>query len=223
MHKKEIVTNSLDNLDEILNIEALSKLFKNSLDRSIFISEYMCFGNDGNDVFYEDFIEKHIYNNRSKAQEDSIELTISLNYYNENHFSIIKAIIYSRRSEWLKLLCLDWIFNFKKNLPLSEFEIVNHYILNRSNEELVRTQALLNLLLVEQNIEIFSKLRDNITDAKYGTIYYRILNFLKSKSVNQKVINEISHEVILIINSNNKLEESQKQELLNEFGLIRHQ
>jgi len=206
--------------ENLINSKQLSKIFKSSIDRSLFISGYKHFGRDGNDDFYKNFVEMHIYKNKSKAQEDCIELEIALKYYNYKHLSIIKNIILSRRSNWLKLLCLDWAFNFHQSIPPTEFLEINDYIVQNNDVQLLIIQAILNIFLINVSTSLFSILKSSMQNARFGAQYYRIIAFIENNNLEKKVSNDIRREIKLAIQSNKILGNSQKADLLQKVNSL---
>jgi len=206
--------------ENLINSKQLSKIFKSSIDRSLFIFGYEHFGRDGNDDFYKNFVEMHIYKNKSKAQEDCIELAIALKYYNYKHLLIIKNIILSRRSDWLKLLCLDWAFNFHQSIPPTEFLEINDDIVQNNDVQLLIIQAILNIFLIHVSTSLFSILKSSMQNVRFGAPYYRIIAFIENNILEKKVSDDIRRETELAIQSNKILGNSQKADLLQKVNSL---
>lgn len=169
-----------------MNTLQLEKVFKTHTDRSLFISEYKHFGEDGNEDFYTSFINKSINEARSKRQEDAIELSIALHYYRDSYVSAITQIIKSRRCEWMKLLCLDWLFNFYKEVPKKVFIDLNDWIISKANTDILKLQAVINLILADQNFDIGKRyLSDLLCSTSDHALFYRVINVLNNDSMSR--------------------------------------
>lgn len=154
----------------------LNKTFKSHLDRSLFISSYEKFGKDNYNDFYIDFIDTSITVNNSRVQEDALELSIALHVYKSEYLEIVSQIIKSRRSAWIKLLCLDWLFNFYLETPPSVFIELNYAVLKTANLEVIRIQGLINLILREQALDNFkSELTIIFSNTCDSAVYHRMI------------------------------------------------
>lgn len=219
MSKKEEAINSLEYLSKKIKYNELPKIFKRSLDRELFISEYCHFGLDGNNKFYKDFVETYIYNNRSKLQIDAIELSISINYYKKEHLHVIENIIFSKRNEWIKLLCADWIFNFRKMIPSDKSLVINRHLFQSTTNELIQIQSLLNLLdnsegnVVESLKQYFNRIEDVAS-------YYRVINVLKSETLTKPLVIIINNILLELVNDNIKLAKTVRIEILTQLKNI---
>lgn len=180
----------------------LEKIFKTHSRRSFFLSDYEYFGTDDNENFYANFINKSIDETRSKRQEDAIELSIILRYYEEKYLNAISHIIKSRRTDWIKLLSLDWLFNFYKEVPRDKFIDLNHRIINKSNSEILKVQVIMNLILAKKRFKIEEEitLLSLLSKTSDHALYYRILNVLDNNPMRKskkdiKLIMKIQLEI----------------------------
>ncbi|MEO6522666.1 MAG: hypothetical protein ABIN91_13365 [Mucilaginibacter sp.] len=193
----------------------LPKLFKNSFNRSLFIAEYLHFGNDDNADFYIQYIDENIDSRKIKAQEDALELSIASGIFKPLYFEIVKKIINSKRSDWIKLLCVDWLFSFYNHLKKTDFIEINEYLLKTNTSELIKTQSILNLLLYKNNEQlILTLLFERIHLAKDSTVYYRLVNGLNSTYLTDKVSKKIKQDINRLIETSSHLTDNQKNELI---------
>lgn len=202
----------MEYLKHVVSKEQLSVIFKCSIDRSLFISGYPHFGTDGNNDFYVDFIDTNISKSKFKVQEDSIELSIVTNTFKPRYLDTIRQIIYSRRNEWIKLLCMDWLFVFFSFIPPEVFIEVNEYALKNNKYELVRIQSLLNSYLQNKNIDLIKRLMLDIKDSKHPTAFYRFVNGLNC--IDKENLKMLKVDVLDVIKKNSALSASQKTELV---------
>lgn len=207
------MNNQLNYIENKVSEEELYGIFKSSIDRNIFISEYSYFGMDGNDVFYKEFIDKYIYSSKRKFQEDAIELSIATGTFKIQYLDVIKAIIYSKRNDGIKLTCCDWLSYFFKDLPKSTFLEINEYLLKRTEYDLTKVQCMLNLFLLNNNYPIIENLSLYLKEVKYATVFYRIINGLNFINLTEKISVEIKNGIVNLIDINTILSEDQKHEL----------
>jgi hypothetical protein len=206
--------NYLNYTERKVSEEALVEIFKSHIDRNIFISEYPYFGMDGNDSFYKEFIDKYIASTKYKAQEDAIELSIAAKTFRSDYFDVIKSIIYSRRNDEIKLSCCDWLFCFFKHLSQNTFLEINEYLLEKTKDEFVKVQCMLNLFLLNNNYPIIENLSPYLNETNYPSIFYRVINGLNSISLSEKISKEIRKGIGALIAANTILTENQKPELV---------
>lgn len=201
-----------NNIEHKFSSAELESIFNKNIDRSIFISSYPHFGDDGNEYFYINFIDSNIFRNKFKAQEDALELSIKIKIFKKEYLSVVRQIIYSRRSAWMKLLALDWLFNFYSDIPRDVFFEINNYTAKSGQDILVQVQSLLNLLLIEEcNGKIYDLLI-TLSCSKDAAAFYRVLYGLKRTYLSDEKING---SILSIINDNDYLSKSQKDELRN--------
>src|ERR1700744_1757950 len=122
-----------------VSLNELEKIFKNNDSRSSFIHSYQHFNNDGNDEYYRNFIDSNIAGKKYKYQEDAIELSLAMGLFHLTYLDVISKIIYSRRTSWIKLLCLDWLNYFVKQIKPGTYTDLNLFI-NSAPDELLKLQ-----------------------------------------------------------------------------------
>ncbi len=193
--------------------EELTRLFKRPGDRGRFIWYYKNFGIDGNDEFYLNFINDHINSNLTRAREDAMELTMALSVFKSDHLNVITQIIHSSRNMDLKLLCLDWLFNFFESVPQADFEALNLYALHKCKGELLSVQAILNLLLLKNDEQLVNKLKTCISQTAIPSVCYRVFNKLEDAIFDN--MPEITKKAILdTIQKSTALNSGQKADLV---------
>jgi len=198
-----------DYLERKVSKEELQVIFKRNIDRSIFIADYPYFNNDGNRDFYVDFICKNINNSKYKLQEDAIELSITIHNFNLMYLDTIGKIVYSRRGWWIKLLCLDWLYNFTDDIPLQTFYELNGY-LTKSNNERLKIQGILNLLLLDKNNKLIKKLLILLHKSDDHIVFYRLINYENLTKI--FTMTELKY-VAEIIKTKTSLSSTQKSEI----------
>lgn len=172
-----------------MSTEELKLIFSESDDRSIFISEYPYFGQDGNGAFYADFIEKNIVKYKSGVFEDVLELSIVTKFYSNSILKEVENVVYSRKHENVKLTCLDWMFCFFRNIPKEEFNKINNYGIEHFSSNLLKVQCVLNLTLIDFNKNLFKYLVRLLTRNDKAYAFYRVLNALESGQVAIDIFN----------------------------------
>jgi len=191
--------------------ENLLLIFKDSEERSIFIHTYPYFGDDNNNEFYQAFINANILSKNAKKQEDAIELSLVTAYFKPLYLEVIAFIIYSRKTFWIKLLCLDWLFEFSGMIPGETYRSLNIHA-SKANNELLKLQSLANLLLSGQSEDLTKQLSKLLTHSKNPAVFYRLAHGLTDVLVNN-ISKKAIEEFIPMINENAYLTEKQKIEL----------
>jgi len=194
--------------------EELNKLFKNNTNKDIFISEYPFFGSDDNTAFYIDFINDNILNNSVKLKEQAIELSIAVGIFKPSYINAIKEIVYSRRGAWIKLTCLDWLFNFFNRIPEDVYLEMNNY-LAQSNNELLKIQSLININLADNHESIFNELIDFCQKCKDSAVFYRLVRALSILDARKRITTQEISKTHDVINRTPYLSSSQRWELIN--------
>lgn len=191
----------------------LKKIFNSNIQRSSFISEYNGSQDDSNNIFYERYIDQWIcYGRKFRFQEDAIELSIKLHLYKTEYFSCIKAVLYSRRTDWIKLLCADWLFNFAADISTDEYSTVNIHLLKNTSDDLIKAQCILNLMLRNKANEFMKDFIAIITNNRDASVYYRAIACLGNQQL-KNYKKELRGELLKNIKENSFLEQSQKTEL----------
>jgi hypothetical protein len=203
-------------LEHRVSKEELQAIFKSDIDRSIFITDYPYFEDDKSTDFYIDFINENIVNSKYKIQEDAIELSIAIHYFKMTYLDVISSIIYSRRGWWIKLLCLDWLANFFDDVPSQTFFELNKY-LTKSNNERLKIQGMLNLLLLNKNPKLVEKLLILLKKSNDHVLFYRVVNY---KNIDEILTKEMIKNIVDIIRTNTGLSQSQKSELTERFSIM---
>lgn len=204
--------------DRIL-LHELPSIFKSNLKRSMFISDYPFFDSDGNKDFYIDFIDNNISTRKYKIQEDAIELSIRIEVFKDQYLSVVNEIIHSRRNNWIKLLALDWLFIFYKEISNDVFIDLNEYSWKSVQDDLIKIQCVLNLLLQEITDEYYERLIQILVNSKDSAVFYRLLNSTPEIPLFFKSNSDRPAEVLSIIETNIYLSISQKDELVSELKL----
>ncbi|PWG82121.1 hypothetical protein [Pararcticibacter amylolyticus] len=201
----------LGSLDHKASRKQLKMIFNKNIARSIFISIYPHFGIDGNEQFYIDFIDSNIFRSKFKAQEDALELSIKINTFKNEYINAVRQIIYSRRPPWMKLLALDWLFNFFQNIQRDVFFEINKYSKENNRQNiLLQVQSYLNLLLLGDGDEIIDDLLKALSLSDDPAVFYRVLYGLNRTYL---LVEETSGYILSIIKNNNYLSKNQKHEL----------
>ena len=206
---KKILINMEEYLEHRVSKEELQVIFKSNIDRSIFITDYPYFEDDGNTDFYIDFVNENIVNSKYKIQEDAIELSIVIHNFKMAYLDVISYIIYSRRGWWIKLLCLDWLINFFDDVPSQTFLELNEY-LTKSNNKRLKIQGMLNLLLLNRNAKLVTKLLRLLSKSNDHVLFYRVVSY---KNIRKILTKEMIENIVDIIRTNTGLSQSQKSEL----------
>jgi|GEM_PF-6732351 len=204
--------------------DELIKIFKNNIDRNIFIGEYQNFKNDDNDIFYQDFIDLNLSKHGRKIQEDAIELSMAVNIYEESYLNEIKKILHSRRQGIIKLVCLDWLFFFYQRIPKKDFIDLNEYVLKHMEYDLLKIQAVLNILLFKYTDQLISVLITCFNHSNDPAIFYRLNNALTNHELAKSFTNSTIYLIIDVINLNGSISKNQKNEIidrLRQFALRR--
>jgi hypothetical protein len=207
----------IDYLEQKVSNNALNKIFRKNIDRSIFIGEYPYFTSDGNDLFYEEFIEHSILKHGFKVQEDAIELSIRLNIFKVPFLVEIKKILYSRRQELIKLVCLDWLFYFFREIPENEFIEINEYMYRHSKHDLLIVQSILNMLLCKPNSQLISDLTFCFAESNDPAVFYRLINNLDSNQLAKEFTSETMAIIKEIVISKLTISKKQKNEIFKKL------
>ena len=190
----------------------LEKTFKNYDKRATFIFNYPHFGADGNDAYYIDFIDTNITNRKYKLQEDAIELSLATNNFNLKYLDTVSKIIYSRRTIWIKLLCLDWLNYFILNVPREIYADLNRFA-NKSDDEMLKLQSILNLVQLTPNRELLEESLEILKRTSVPTLFYRYLNCINDNHVLTMLPGDITQKIHELINSKPIFGKGQKDEL----------
>ncbi|RZK10386.1 MAG: hypothetical protein EOO43_20330 [Flavobacterium sp.] len=167
-----------DFFNDRVSKEDLDKIFKSSLERELFISEYPFIKSDDNMDYYVHFIDSNIFNRKYLLQEHAIEMSIAVSVFKSLYLDAIKKILFSRRNDWIKLLALDWIFNFRDLIPEDEYVNINNQYLSGKANELIRVQAILNLIMFSPNYCNFLSLYQLLSLSEDPASFYRVVNSL---------------------------------------------
>jgi len=120
----------------------------------------------------------------------------------------------------LKLLCLDWAFNFHQSIPPTEFLEINDDIVQNNDGQLLIIQAILNIFLIHVSTSLFGILKSSMQNVHFGAPFYRIIAFIENNNLEKKVSNDIRREMKLAIQSNKILGNSQKADLLQKVNSL---
>lgn len=203
--------------DKVSPLE-VTKIFNSNIDRELFISEYQHLQGDENLDFYKNFIDQNIHSYRFRLQEDAIDLSINLDYFKVSFFKSIKEIIHSRRNNWIKLACLDWLFNFSQLINKADYLEINRYALKKSTDELLQVQCILNLLLIEIQTDVIENLLNVLQTATLPATFYRFINGFEKLNIDKEINQRLIISVISLVKSNKLVSESQKNELINSLS-----
>jgi hypothetical protein len=203
----------------ILSIDQVIKVFNDSDKRSRFIWLYEFFHVDGLQDFYTQFVEDNLDNSKRKLQEDAIELSIKIKIFKPKYLKVICNIIHSRRNKWIKILALDWLFNFSEEISRNYFADINLHALRFSNNSgLLRAQSIVNLFLVIDSTMVHEELNLLLTTSNDPAIFYRIVNALyKIEKASKKGI-EIKNDIRCAIDCSVSLSEAVKTDLLKHLN-----
>ncbi|WPU99717.1 hypothetical protein SNE26_27265 [Mucilaginibacter sp. cycad4] len=172
-------------------------IFDNALDRSAFIWDYQGFKTDGNNEFYIAFIGKYIDGSKSEALEDAIELSIALDYFKLPHLHVIEKHLLSNLDDDAKLLCLDWLRYFFKHIPKNDFERLNRHALQHNKSDLLKVQAILNLLMVKNDEQLITVLKKVIAKTLLPAVFYRVINMFDIELEDIKELVRMDIKVII--------------------------
>jgi len=111
----------IDYFENKVSADELVEVFNSNVNRELFIAGYPYLLNDGNLKFYKRFIDENIHNYKFRLQEDAIDLSINIHYFKVGFLEAIIKILRSRRSYWVKLASLDWLFNFSQLINKEDF------------------------------------------------------------------------------------------------------
>jgi hypothetical protein len=189
--------------------EQLHAIFENDTDRSIFINNYAYFFDDENSEFYLAFINENITSLKYKNQEDALELSIAIHYFELTHLDVVRNIIYSNRLWWIKLLCLDWLVNFADEIPLQTFFELNERITGSTNE-LLKIQSMLNILLFKTDNQLIKSILKLVKKSKEHIVFYRFASY---KRLDKVFTIEQIRQVLGIIETTVALSDRQKVEI----------
>ena len=179
---------------EKVSKKELDKIFKNSTDRSTFISTYPYLGTDNNNKYYKDFINANISNKKYKLQEDAIELSLCANIFNLAYVDIIDKIIHSRRTPWIKLLCLDWLNFFFDKIPLHLYNDLN-LIAKKHNHEFLKLQGMLNLMVFNPDKTLIEEALETVKASMNNTLYYRFIHSYIDNNLNKILPSEVNYGI----------------------------
>ncbi|MDP9080832.1 MAG: hypothetical protein M3O71_25725 [Bacteroidota bacterium] len=207
-------------LEHKVSKNELITIFKRNLDRSIFIGEYPYFGSDGNEVFYEAFIESNILKHKFKVQEDAIELSVRLNIYKVLFLREIKKIVYSRRQGIINLVCLDWLFYFFQDIPKDEFIEINEHVSKHSTSDLLKVQSVLNILLFKPDIQLIKNLISYFTESDDPSVFYRLINSLDTNQLAKRFTNETINSIKEIVLSKHAISKDQRNEIIKKLSAL---
>lgn len=192
----------------------LDKIFKNNDSRSDFIAHYSHFGDDGNDEYYRKFIDNNIAGKKYKYQEHAIELSLATNHFDIFYLDVVRKIIHSRRTSWIKLLCLDWLNYFTSDIPTEEHISLN-YFAKKSNDEFLKLQSILNLIRSDPKPELIGESFEILRNTTTPTLYYRYLNHITNIDNNAITIlsNDSIEKLGEIISMNKVINNNQRADL----------
>ena len=207
-------------LEHKVSKDDIIKIFKKNIDRNIFIGNYLFFGSDENDNFYKELIERNISKHGFKIQEDMIELSILLKFFNQSFLNEIRKIIYSRRKGLIKLVCLDWLYCFYQDISEAEFISINEYILMNSTYDLLKVQSILNILLLRSDNKLIDDLIMCFTETSDSAVFYRFINGLDTRQLSAKFANETLNDVKMIVKSKIEISIDQRNEIIEKLSII---
>lgn len=206
----------IDYSQQKISEQELIRIFEDNNARSIFINDYDFFGLDENDSFYLQFINENISNKKSKLQEDAIELSIAADIFNETYFNIIRKVVFSRRTYWIKLLCLDWLNVFADRIPKSDFLKINERAA-KENNDLLRLQANINILSLFYEAGIIENIIDLLCQTRNSAVFYRFINHLNTFDIKTLLSEEQLKRILTIVNKSALLSVGQKNELITKL------
>lgn len=173
--------NYQDIIDKPVSELHARKLLSTSFERSIFLNEYKYFGKDDNKSLYEDFIIKTLSRRRTNSDllTDVIYLAIEIKFFSKEVLDRVSKILLSRRNYLTKLACLDYFNVFRKRIDRTVYLKMNHTILSRSRNTLLRGQSLINLIPLDRD-NYFSMLIEILKNEIVPTMFYRVFSGVKA-------------------------------------------
>ncbi|TWR29442.1 hypothetical protein FPZ43_10860 [Mucilaginibacter pallidiroseus] len=195
----------------------LAAIFAKDTRRRDFIFYYDNWGEDNNENFYTKFIDENICKGKTSRQDDAIEVSIRAGIFRGKYFDCVKAILHSRKGHWIKLTCLDWLYEFSNKIDTAKYIELNTCYMRRPNlSELNKVQATLNLLKTGTSRELSAELYSQLLSAEIPGTFYRVKILLTDSSVkfNETSKPDMVKVFVEIATHSSSLSESQKRDIV---------
>lgn len=188
--------------------------------RNDFINKYAFWGIDNHTEAYREWIDRKIQASFHRKLSnaligDILQLSINLNYFNEELFQFSIRILKARFYEFTKLSSLEYIFFYLKNsCNKKELEGLLQDFEKSTKKASLQIQSLLNLSLInfaEYSHSIFILLKQH----SYPTYFYRVANFCDYFNIDER--NFICKELIILVEQK-PFRSSVKDEIINKVS-----
>lgn len=148
-------------------------------------------------------------------------MSIILGLYQEHYLETIERILKSRRIEDIKLTCLDWLSQFHHNISKQRYDEINSLMAAPAKTELLRLQALLNLLYVNRFPTIATSILSLFKTTDNPRLFYRLINNLSENAPLWYTFGASTLREIKFLCNEKNFNVKQKKELEHKFDNLK--
>lgn len=209
MKKIDKLINIIDSEIKLKSEEVFS--FLNSEETRSYLINYYNYFNEVQLNEFKEFINQTLERNllSSSLKADILDLCVTINYFDDAVYDLVKTLLLEKNNYLLKLSALDYLNSFYYSIICEDYFFLNEHVNKFTRNPVVKFQTDINLMLLDYNH--YSKLVCTLLQREElpSYYYYRMANCLSLKQFSQMEIKDF-----LIQTVNKKLESKQIEDIL---------